>query len=145
MADELKVEITGLEELHRDFQSLARKIQPKELQPILKKEAAVFARKLLAVTPRRKTGNLQKGVKAWSPKINARHPEAMARVGVKYQIAPHVHLVEYGTVARYTDAGARRGIMPAHPFIMPLANAQMPGMLRRLMASIRDVIYKEWR
>jgi len=31
----------------------------------------------------------------------------------------HGHLVEYGTVARYTKSGAFRGIGPAQPFMRP--------------------------
>ena len=141
---EIKVEAQGLEELQRDFRSLARKIEPKELKPILRKEAQRFAALLLPRTPLGPTGNLRKGVKAWTPPITARHPDAMARAGVRYRIAPHVHLVEYGTKERYNKRGAYRGVMPARHFIMSLGDSQMPGILRRIIDAVNKVIAREW-
>ena len=141
---EVQVRVEGLEELQRDLQKLASAVSPKELQPVLKQEAAAFAAKLLPLAPVGPTGNLRKGVRAWTPKITARRPDAMARAGVRYRVAPHVHLVEYGTAERYTKAGAYRGYGPARPFIMPLADREMPGILRRIIAAVWGIIDKKW-
>lgn len=141
----VEVKVSGLDELQRDLNKLAEALSPKELQPILKVEADQFARKLSAVPPPLgPTGNLRRGVQAWSPKITKKHPYAMARAGVKYKIAPHVHLVEYGTKERYTKTGAYRGYAPARPFIMPLADREMPGMLKRIIERIWGIIEKNW-
>jgi len=141
---EVKVEVKGLDELQRDLNKLAESFTPKSLQPILKQEADTFAGKLSPLAPVGKTGNLRKGVKAWTPKITARRPDAMARADVKYKIAPHVHLVEYGTAERYTKSGAYRGYAPAQPFISPLADREMPGMLSRIIDAIWKHIDKNW-
>jgi hypothetical protein len=145
MSDFVEVKVTGLDELQRDLNKLAEALSPKELQPILKVEAGQFARKLSAVPPPLgPTGNLRKGVQAWSPKITKNHPYAMARAGVKYKVAPHVHLVEYGTAERYTKTGAYRGAARPANFIWPLAEAEMPGMLKRVIEAIWNVIEKNW-
>lgn len=38
---------------------------------------------------------------------------------------PLAHLVEFGTVARYTKRGAFRGVMPARPFLAPAFDANV--------------------
>jgi hypothetical protein len=144
MSDFVEVKVTGLDELQRDLNKLAESISPTELQPILKTEADGFVPKLLPLTPVGPTGNLRRGVQSWSPKINRRHPDAMARAGVKYKIAPHVHFIEYGTAERFTKSGASRGYSPARPFIMPLADREMPGMLKRIIERIWDLIERNW-
>jgi len=141
---EVTVKVTGLDELQRDLNKLAGALSPKELQPILKTEADKFASRLLPLTPVGPTGNLRKGVKAWAPTISRKHPDAMARAGIKYKIAPHVHFIEYGTKERYNKAGAYRGYSPARPFIMPLAEKELPGMLQRIIDAIWKVIEKNW-
>jgi hypothetical protein len=111
---------------------------------MLKPIAAPFAAKLLPLTPLGPTGNLRKGVQAWSPKITSNRPHAMARAGVRYKVAPHVGLVEYGTKDRYTKTGAYRGRGPARNFISPLAERELPGMLKQVINAIWDRIYKDW-
>ena len=144
MSDFVEVKVTGLDELQRDLNKLAESVSPKELQPILKTEADGFVPKLLPLTPVGPTGNLRRGVQSWNPKINRRHPDAMARAGVKYKIAPHVHFIEYGTKERSTKTGAYRGYSPARPFIMPLADKELPGMLKRIIERIWDLIERNW-
>jgi len=141
---EVQVKVSGLDELQRDLNKLAEALSPKELQPILKAEAEPFAAKLRPLTPVGPTGNLLRGVQAWSPKITRNRPDAMARAGVKYKIAPHVHFIEYGTAERFTKSGASRGYSPARPFIMPLADREMPGMLKRIIERIWGIIEKNW-
>ena len=145
MADEIVVKVEGLEQLQRDFKFLASKIEPKSLQPLLKQEAKGFAVKLLPLTPQGPTGNLRRGVKAWAPGITKRKPEAMARAGIRYRIAPHAQLVEYGTMERHTKGGAYRGKSPARNFITPLADKEMPGMLKRIIKAIEDAIDRAWK
>ena len=144
MPDEIKVEVKGLDELQADFASLARQCNPKALQPILKRVIAPFATKLLPLTPQGPTGNLRKGVQTWSPKITSRRPDAMARSGIRYRVAPHAGIVEYGTVERYTKPGAFRGISPARHFISPLMNQEEPGILHNAIEAIWDAIEKQW-
>jgi hypothetical protein len=139
------VKIEGVEELQRDLEKMAEHISPSALQPMLLEIAKPFATKLSAVPPPLgPTGNLRKGVLAWSPKIRPGRPFAMARAGVRYKIAPHVGLVEYGTADRYTKAGAYRGRGPARNFISPLAERELPGMLKQIIDAIWDRIYKDW-
>ena len=140
----VEVKVTGLDELQRDLNKLAESVSPKELQPILKTEADGFVPKLLPLTPVGPTGNMRRGVQSWTPKITSKHPDAMARAGVKYKVAPHVHFVEYGTAERFTKSGASRGYSPARPFIMPLADREMPGMLKRIIERIWDLIERNW-
>ena len=138
------VKIEGVEELQRDLEKMADHIRPSALQPMLLKIAKPFAAKLLPLTPVGPTGNLRKGVRAWSPSIKRNRPHAMARAGVRYKVAPHVGLVEYGTAERYTRTGAYRGRGPARNFISPLAERELPGMLKQVIDAIWDRIYKDW-
>ena len=140
----VEVKVEGLEELHRDLTTMADHIKPSALQLILKKIAAPFAAKLLPLTPLGPTGNLRRGVQAWSPRITANRPHAMARAGIRYKVAPHAGLVEYGTKDRYTKAGAYRGRGPARNFISPLAERELPGMLKQAIDAIWERIYKDW-
>ena len=140
----IDVKVEGLEELQRDLTTMAEHISPAALQKMLKPIAAPFAAKLLPLTPLGPTGNLRKGVQAWSPKITSNRPHAMARAGVRYKVAPHVGLVEYGTKDRYTKTGAYRGRGPARNFISPLAERELPGMLKQVINAIWDRIYKDW-
>ena len=144
MSDFVEVKVKGLDELQRDLNKLAESVSPKELQPILKTEADGFVPKLLPLTPVGPTGNMRRGVQSWTPKITSKHPDAMARAGIKYKIAPHVHFIEYGTKDRYNKAGAYRGYSPARPFIMPLAEKELPGMLQRIIDAIWQKIEKNW-
>jgi HK97 gp10 family phage protein len=52
--------------------------------------------------------------------------------------APHAHLVEYGTVQRFTnDTGANRGTMPAKPVFVPAAVRARARMVRELVGIVR--------
>lgn len=51
--------------------------------------------------------------------------------------ARHVHLFERGSVARYTDAGAYRGRMPARPTFIPAAQKARTRMIARLIDLVR--------
>jgi len=141
----LEIKTKGLEELQRDLNHLAAKVEPKALVNILREEARSFRQKLLPRVPVGPTGNLRKGARYWTPRINTRHPDAMARSGMYLKIAPHANIVEYGTVERYTTSGAYRGVMPARYFFSPLAQQEMPGILSRIIKRIYDIIGKEWR
>lgn len=76
--------------------------------------------KLRAEAPKGKTGNLRKGVKY---KVKKSRKFSGAYYGAVRSFAPHHHLVVAGTKARYTKAGAFRGVMPANGYVDRAADA----------------------
>ena len=70
------------------------------------------------------TGNIKRSIVAKKFKKQGLY-EPGAFVAIDRKIAPHAHLLEYGTEARYDAAGAYRGQMPAKPFFRPAIDSNM--------------------
>ncbi len=84
------------------------------LQKATKKGATFLAQKARPEAPR-KTGKLRKSVTARAAKRDKPGSFVTAR-------APHRHLVQQGTAARFNKSGAYRGRMTANPFIARTAD-----------------------
>lgn len=72
-----------------------------------------------------KTGNLRKGI--FAARGDASKQNVI--VGVNYKIAPHAHLVEYGTVRA-----------PAHPYMRPALSASKDEMRRTIQDGLEKII-----
>jgi HK97 gp10 family phage protein len=60
-------------------------------------------------------------------------------VTVDRKKAPHAGLVELGTKARFTKAGAYRGVMPAHPYFRPAVDVAAPKQARWIRSQLKKL------
>jgi HK97 gp10 family phage protein len=131
MADRIIADLTGDKELQRAFKKLAdkaqrtvgRKANRAGSTPVMKRMKALAG----DVSPgKHGSGGLKKSIKRRFKRYG----------GVDVSIVgpditgPHAHLVEYGTVERFTKEGVSRGIMPPRPFMRP-AWAQTKNVAKR--------------
>ena len=103
MNDATKLE--GQEELNRKLGKMSESVGYKNMENILMGSAVEFKEALIAKAPVGPTGNLKRSPIAKAMK-KSRVPVVIA--GIDRKIAPHAHLVEFGTVK-----------MPAKPFFRP--------------------------
>lgn len=82
------------------------------------------------------TGNLDHGVYA----ANGDDNKPNALLGMNYRIAPHAHIVEFGTVLRHLKSGKSTGIMPAQPYFRPGITLASPGMGAITKEGLAEVI-----
>jgi len=106
------VSFEGLDELDGKLKRAIAVMDPAKLEKALLPIAEGFASRLRGRLPLGPTGNLRRAVYAHVPKRGPGRPVPAASAGITARIAPHRHLVEYGTTQRYTESGAYRGIMP---------------------------------
>lgn len=55
-------------------------------------------------------------------------------------IAPHAHLVEFGTAQRFTDDGKSTGAAPAQPYFFPIIRALQRRMRNRIRRLTRQAL-----
>jgi hypothetical protein len=57
-------------------------------------------------------------------------------------VAPHLHLVEYGTKARYAKTGAYRGTMPVGHYFTDLKQREESGMRQDAVEAVEGLLEK---
>ena len=134
-----KVEISGLDEIQRNIDAIAKKLSYKEVISILLKGARVVkqaAKRKVGV----KTGNLRRAILARGlPDRGGYTPTAIVAVDRRKKAA-HVHLVEFGTKARYTKRGKYTGKMPAKPFLIPAWEETKNMVLSQVLTDLKNKI-----
>ncbi len=127
-----RVEVTGTAELQHALDMVARELAD-AMETGTNEAAEVVAGMVRAQAPVGPTGNLRRGVQTKRLSRSDVYP-ATTLVGVDYGIAPHQHLVEFGTGPRYAKGtGAYRGQMPPQPFFratIDAARGVIKGILR---------------
>jgi HK97 gp10 family phage protein len=106
-------------ELEWMLDQLPKAISKTVLKNALKKAAEPIRAAAEANAPVGPTGNLKRGMiistELKSHKVRAKK-SVLVFVGADAVIAPHAHLVEFGTAPRYQENGKYVGQMPANPF-----------------------------
>lgn len=105
--------LEGSEALQKKFASLVDIVDGKQMETALMKPARKLRNAIRNAAPKGPTGNLKKGVVAKRFRRKIKDNPAVF-VGMDYRIAPHFHLVEYGTQGRRYPSGKRtikRGIL----------------------------------
>lgn len=132
------LQVSGLKGLERDFKRLPRKMTKKVVNEAMKDGARVIQQVAVGLVPVDE-GNLKKATA--SSKAIREAPRTRERFHVQflpdYDIAPHAHLVEFGTVGQRRSGGGVManketgeffgrvvGPMPAQPFIRPAFDSQ---------------------
>jgi hypothetical protein len=139
MAD-VGVEIEGLEELDNRMKRAIMAMDPAKIEQALLPVAKSFASKLRTILPQGPTGNLRRAVYAHTPRRGANRPLPAASAGITARIAPHLHLVEYGTTKRYAESGAYRGVMPRGMYFTNLAQRESSGMTQQVVAAMKALV-----
>jgi len=66
----------------------------------------------------------------------------IGKVGIIRGMAPHAHLIEFGTKARYWKTGKYTGVGPDRPYMMPAIEYQRPLFLQRVKYATQQAIGK---
>jgi|GEM_PF-2677787 hypothetical protein len=110
----LKFKITGMDELKKEMNQLIKEMREatgEGVQESAERLAGVVRRN----APEGPTGNLGKAVTTKGLPDKWGYPPTTL-VGLDYGIAPHQHLVEFGTAPRHHKSGKSVGAMPASGF-----------------------------
>jgi len=62
------------------------------------------------------------------------------KVGIIRGMAPHAHLIEFGTKPRHWKTGKYTGIGPARPYMMPAIEFQRPLFVQRVKYAITHAV-----
>ncbi len=115
---EVTWELQGMEQLNRNLEKVIKSLSPEEIEPILLASAKQVADDARSNAPLGPTGNLKRGIVAKTLRRIGNEP-APSIAAIDFRIAPHAHLIEFGTVERHQKSGKSTGVSPAHPFFRP--------------------------
>lgn len=133
------MKVTGFRELDTLLQAMPRRLagpgvaagMRKALQPVAEAARAYAPGSLdtrIRIAPTIKAGQMLQSLEK---------PGKGRKVMFVGCTAPHGHLVEFGTGARYQKNGRYTGIMPPDPFLRPAWDAHKDEVLRGLADAIR--------
>ena len=111
MANKVNIKIDGLKELEKDFKRLTKCFKPEEIKKVAVDSAEIIRADAARRAPLGPTGNLKKSNIVKTLDRNKKRPSAIAAVDRK--VAPHAHLLEFGTAK-----------MSAKPFFRPAVESQ---------------------
>lgn len=135
------VTLEGVDEFEGRVKRIVAGIAPEKIERALLPVAQHFAAKARAALPKGPTGNLKRGVYAHTPKRFGRLPAAS--VGISPRIAPHRHIVEFGTTERYAKNGAYRGIMPSGMHFSNAVNRERGTIEREAFDAVKSLVDSE--
>lgn len=117
----LKIGITGIQEINEVLDGMPRQITDKVLQSAHYSAGRPTVAKAKLLAPEGPTGHLVDSIGIVKDRSRGKRELGLVFIGPRRgRYKGHAgHLVEFGTVARTTDYGANRGVMPARPFMEP--------------------------
>ncbi len=130
------VEIIGLPELYKQLDEIGKSMSSEQVEDALLVGAMTLQQAVKQAAPRGPTGNLRKDIKV---KQLPKRGDAPKSAIVK-SLAPHDHLVEFGSKPRFTKSGKYTGIMPAHPFFRPAVDANREGVFSQIVEDLKKTI-----
>ena len=144
-----KVSLDGVTELTEAFKELTRATQKNVVTRALVEagEPVVDAAKAAAPVA---SGDLRDSIQASAKAGKGRRSKgdlSFAYIGPSYSkrdtdYAPHAHLVEFGTVARYHKSGKFVGQAPAQPFLRPAWDSRKQQVIGRFAEALDNQIQK---
>lgn len=141
---DVKVRLTGVQEIDRVLKGLPKQINHRVLQAAhagaVKK--TVDAAKLLA--PEGPTGHTIDSIGVTKPSFSKATEMGIVEAGprrgrFKGNIA---HLIEYGTRSRTNKRGANRGVMPKKPFMLPAWEKTKSAVLASINTNIGQALWR---
>lgn len=115
------VSLSGVEKIDKVLRGLSPSLTHNLLANVHTIAARPFIERAKLFAPHGETGNLTRSIGSERESFGRSDNLGMVKAGVrrgKYK-GNHGHLIEYGTKARTTRAGANRGFVKARPFIRP--------------------------
>jgi len=111
----IDVRVSGEEVVARRLRDLPNKLVRKYVRAAYSRGATILAKDAKRRVPV-KTGDLKRSI---TRKIRVNQKKHYALVGADYSIAPHQHLVEFGSAERQRSSGGSTGASPPRPFLRP--------------------------
>jgi len=124
-----KVKVKGMKELEREMTKVVEEMRD-SLQVGTNEAAEATASIIRARTPVGPTGNLKKSVTTKPLPRKRDYPE-VTMVGCDYRIAPHQHLVEFGSARNAPNPFFRRSIDGARQLIKGSIRSNAEAPIRR--------------
>lgn len=128
----MSAQLQGMDQLNKNLEKLVKATDKKHNGEILIKQAEKIRDRIIARVPEGPSGNLKRSPVAKLMPEKGTYP-AIAIAGIDRKIAPHAHLIEFGTSK-----------MPARPFFRPAvdesANQVMDGIKDGLKKNIEGAI-----
>ncbi len=134
-------EIIGEEELNQNIQNVIKSLSPEQIEEVLLNGANIMAEDIRIRAPIAKRGHYKSGTKVLVPPGNLKRSivtktmtrrgekAAPALIAIDYRIAPHAHLVEYGTVRA-----------APHPFFRPGYDATKDAISEGITKDFKNLI-----
>ncbi len=141
----IEIDVKGLEELRRRVGSILTVLDGRDVENVLVGGARVILAEARRRAPRGPTGNLIRSIKAKKGRRRGRL-FSIAFCAVDRKIAPHAHLVEYGTGPRYQKRPKKYvGEMPAKPFFRPAVEATKAEVALKVNRGIMQLLGRKLR
>jgi HK97 gp10 family phage protein len=129
------LKIDGIDELQKKLARLGRQAATKAQKNALREPAKMVQSAFVSASPTGDTGRLKRAQKTkWKTYRNS--GSTIAVVGADYKVAPHVHLVEWGTADRYRKKMAQ---FPKRGFTGRMKPARV---FQRAFESIRSAVQR---
>ncbi len=118
--------LVGLNDFKADLRKIAKSIDDSELEERMLEAAKVIRDSAKNKAPLGPTGNLKRGIQAktFSKKIPG---EPASFCAINYKIAPHAHLIEFGTVKQ-----------SARPFMRPAIDENISKIVGIIERGVRN-------
>jgi hypothetical protein len=135
----VKLSVVGLKEIDNAIKNLPLALQHSTLQAAHAAAAKPLVEREKLLAPEGPTGKLVDSIGIVKTPFQKAGTVGEVKAGPRRKIAPHAHLVEYGTKVRRLRgrgkyvAGTERGIMPKKPFAQP-AFTQTKGLIEQGIA-----------
>jgi len=121
------VTIEGVEELEVNLKKMAASLEYKNMGPVYLEGAELVRDTIQQKAPLGPTGNLKRSPIAKLMPFKGTYVTAIA--GIDRKIAPHAHLLEFGTVK-----------MSPHPFLRPAWDETRPQVLEMIKRGAKDKV-----
>jgi len=128
--DNVTFKIEGVAGAVKKIKQLSNSLKGKELGNTLLKQAQVIAEDARSRAPLGPTGNLKRSLHARMLEDRPNFPK-VAIAAVDRKIAPHAHLIEFGTSR-----------MSARPFFRPAVDAHSNKVISNIKAGVKKLIEK---
>jgi HK97 gp10 family phage protein len=143
--DTFTVEIEGKKEFEQTLRNLVQALPNEKVEPVMMEGAKVIADAARSKAPQGPTGNLKRSIKSKFLKQLGNYPRSAA-AAVDRKIAPHAHLIEFGTKPRMQKTtGCYTGIGPARPFFRPAVDSNVAKIYTQIKDKLLDTILEAAR
>ncbi len=126
------VNVIGLKELDKQMQELIKAASPQKVQPLLLEASDKVVEAAKNNVHDGPTGNLKRAIKTKQMPTRRNDRPAPVIAAVDYNIAPHMHLVEFGHGGPHPA--------PAHPFFRPAWDSTKKEAKQIIIDGLKDNI-----